>query len=243
MHKISAERDSFELCHSKIQLVCAEAKETANMQSEEILMLKDRTVMLENQTKDSMLTSSEATETMRMQEEEFRIRKYQFDQRMDQFRTITDQEARQKILNNNIILKAMEQMNLNSNACVNRVRVWYVMLAWMWFANESASTALSPCLSTTRNTWYLGTFKKDTFFETQLRTSKQHDPEWKFPRVFEKAAWRWHGKWFDSFEWPIEVPLTWNIMLILFIWTDKLISFEELVMMESFRMRVFEKAV
>ena len=93
------------------------------MQSEEILMLKDRTVMLENQTKDSMLTSSEATETMRMQEEEFRIRKYQFDQRMDQFRTITDQEARQKILNNNIILKAMEQMNLNSNACVNRVRV------------------------------------------------------------------------------------------------------------------------
>lgn len=69
-NKNSAERDAFESCHSKLQLAFAEAQETVNMQSEEIRMLKDRAVMRENQTRDSMLTSSEATGTMRMQEQQ-----------------------------------------------------------------------------------------------------------------------------------------------------------------------------
>ena len=47
----------------------------------------------------------------------------------------------------------------------------------------------------------------------------------------------------SSFEWPMAVPLTWNIMLILFIWTEKLRAFEELVMMESFRVRVVSELV
>ena len=63
----TTERVSFELCHSKTQLAYAEAKETVNMQMEEILLSQHRIAVLEKLKNSNRYTiAKEGSERTRL---------------------------------------------------------------------------------------------------------------------------------------------------------------------------------